>query len=122
MVKSTTEVILQDSPLECVNDQKILGVKLDNHLTFVPHINFIFSKMSSLSGLLWKIRDCIPETTKLLFYNSYFLPLMDYCLNVWGYCTKTQLDIIYQLQERILRMATNDNYVMKHCYSAGIIL
>ena len=66
--------------------------------------------------------DCIPETTKLLFYNSYFLPLMGYCLNVWGLCTKTQLDIIYRLQERILRMATNGNCVMKHCYSAGIIL
>ena len=63
LVKSTTEVILPDSLLECVNNQKVLGIKLDNHLTFVPHINFIFSKMSILSGLLWRIRDCIPETT-----------------------------------------------------------
>ena len=78
--------------------------------------------MSILSGLLWRIRDCIPETAKLLFYNSYFLPLMDNCLNVWGHCSKTQLDRIYRLQKRILRITTNDNYVMKHCYSASIIL
>ena len=31
---------------------------------------------------------------KQTYYNSYCLPLMDYCINIWGHCNKTQLERI----------------------------
>jgi hypothetical protein len=64
--------------------------------------------MVSLTGLLWRIRNYLPESTRLLFYNSYFVPLMDYCINVWGQSNKTLLDKIYAVQKRILRIVSND--------------
>ena len=64
--------------------------------------------MICLSGLLWRIKEFLPEATRLLFYNSYFVPLMDYCINVWGQSSKSLLQKIYQIQKRILRNVSCD--------------
>ena len=71
----------------------VLGVNLDSLLHFSDHINYVCRKLSSLSGLLWRIREFVLEK-KQTYYNSYCLPLMDYCINIWGHCNKTQLEII----------------------------
>ena len=59
--------------------------------------------------MLWRIRDYIPHETKILYYNSYVLPLLDYCVNVWGHTSQTHLDCIYRLQKRIVRIISNDH-------------
>ena len=102
------ELLFGGSPLCAVNSQKILGVYFDSHLKFDDHINFICNKMICLSGLLWRIKEFLPEATRLLFYNSYFVPVMDYCINVWGQSSKSLLQKIYQIQKRILRNVSCD--------------
>ena len=54
------------------------------------------------------IRNCFTLEMKLLYYNSYVLPKIDYCLNAWGHCSKTQMDRIFKLQKRIIRIIAND--------------
>ena len=52
--------------------------------------------------------------TKLLYYNSNVLPKIDYCLNAWGHCSKTQMDRIFKLQKRIIRIIANDTVTDKN--------
>ena len=37
------------------------------------------------------------------------MPLLDYCVNVWGHTSQTHLDCIYRLQKRIVRIISNDH-------------
>ena len=110
LTDTNMNLFLNGSNLESTNSQKILGLHFDNHLKFDGHIECLCKKMLSLSGLLWRIRLFLPETAKLLFYNSYFVPLMDYCITVWGQTNKTLIDKIYKIQKRILRVVSNDYF------------
>ena len=66
----TLNLLLENVPLSCTNKMKILGVTLDDRLKFDRHINDICTKISRLSGMLWRIKDFIPHNTKILFYNK----------------------------------------------------
>ena len=44
----------------------------------------MFSKINKKLGLLKRIRYCLPLDARLLFFNSYVLPLIDYADIVWG--------------------------------------
>ena len=39
---------------------------------------------------------------KLLFYNAYIVPVLDYCCSVWGHCNKTALKKINSMQSRAI--------------------
>ena len=43
---------------------------------------------ASLVGLLYRIRNFFNTTDRIMFYNSYILPRIDYCLNVWAGASK----------------------------------
>ena len=45
---------------------------------------------------------------KILLYISHILPLVDYCINVWGHCSNCHLERIYKMQKRVLRIITDD--------------
>ena len=70
----TLNLFLENVPLSCTNKMKVLGVTLDDRLKFDHHINDICTKISRLSGMLWRIKDFIPHNTKILFYNSHICP------------------------------------------------
>ena len=94
--------------INCVDSVKMLGVIIDINLTMASHIDTICTKISKLSGLLWRIRKSLTFTTKLLFYNSYIQPRFDYCSTAWGYCSNTHIDKLFRLQKRCGRIILNN--------------
>jgi hypothetical protein len=105
---STLNIVLDGSVLESVSSMKILGVTLDDSLHWRNHVDYVCTKISQMSGLLWRIKDCLTFETRKLFYYSYILPVFDYCLIVWGQCNKTLLDRLFRLQKRVARMVLNN--------------
>ena len=61
--------------IDCVDSVKMLGVTIDNNLTMASHIDTICTKISKLSGLLWRVN----LLRKIVFYNLYIQPCFDYC-------------------------------------------
>ena len=68
-------------PIERVSSTKYLGVILDEHLTFEEHITYIHQKASKKTGILYKSKDYLDRSTKILLYKSLILPHIDYCLH-----------------------------------------
>ena len=68
----------------CVQECAILGVKIDDSLTWKAHIDNICAKLSSMGGLLWRIRDNLLYDMKLLYYRSFILSRITNCICVWG--------------------------------------
>ena len=96
--------------LENVSCQKILGVYIDKNLTWKDHINNLCKDISKLVGLLWRNKHLLPFSSCLLFYNSYILPKLDYCLPIWGKSSQTHLDKLWQLQKGAIRIICNVSY------------
>ena len=70
--------------LDEVSSFKYLGIVINNRLTWQDHVDQMFSKINEKLGLLKRIRYCLPLDARLLFFNSYVLPLFDYADIVWG--------------------------------------
>ena len=91
--KTSLNVHINNVKIINVISDKILGVHLDNNLLIDIHIDNLCLKLSRLCGLLCRIRNFLSFQAKLLFYNSYVQPCLDYCATTWGFCSDAQINI-----------------------------
>ena len=73
--------VIKSSP-----DLKLLGVTLDDELSFSTHISDICKKASKKVGVLVPLRNMIPRETKFQLHKSAILPNLTYCHIVWHLC------------------------------------
>lgn len=83
---------------------KYLGILLDCHLTWKPHIDLISDKISKTIGLISKLRHFVPTSTLLTIYRSLIQPYLTYGLCAWGQAYESHLKKILLLQKKALRL------------------
>ena len=86
----------------------ILGVTIDNRLTFYNHLKKICKKIANKLNALTRIAPYLNHNQKRLIYNSFFKEQLNYCPLIWTFCSRRSNHLINKLQERTLRMAYND--------------
>ena len=92
-----------------VKEYKLLGLNIDQRLTWKSHADSICKKISGLVGLMYRIGKFLDFKSKTLFYNSYILPRIDYCLSIWGDAPSDSLSKLFRLQKRAARIVLNVN-------------
>ena len=103
-LESNLSLEINNEIIENSKSEKLLGVFIDQNLDFDKHIDYVCKNVSSKIGLLNKIKKFLPLHTRKLYYNAYILPVIDYCLTVWGSAPKFQLERIHKLQKRAARI------------------
>lgn len=103
-IEHDLEVLINGKQLENVQFAKLLGLEIDQELTFIPHIDKLCKKLSQRIGILKKIKYCLPLKHRLLFYNAMIRPVMDYVNVVWSSCDKHCLNRVLKLQKRAARI------------------
>ena len=96
--------------LNSVENEKVLGVRIDNNLTWSIHINFIAKKVSSNLWLLSKLKDYLSTEHRVQFYKTFIQPHIDYCSTIWGGTSQYNLNRIYRLQKRAVKIIVNYQY------------
>ena len=86
--------------------RQILGLVVDDKLTWKCHIDYIGSKVSKLIGILIIARNILPICSLITLYNSLLNPYFTYCINIWENTFKTHLKRIEILQKKIIRIIT----------------
>ena len=81
---------------------KILGVTIDNKLTFSEDIRDICKKTSCKVGYYWDY-VITPWAAKLQLYKSNILHHLTYCDVVWHFCKSSDKKKMERIQERALR-------------------
>ena len=79
---------LSGSEIEQVSSFKLLGVLVNDTLTWTDHINHVASRMGRGVNLLRRLSWFLPQSLLVLYLKSYILPLVDYCDVVWDNCTQ----------------------------------
>ena len=90
---------------------KFLGVLLDDKLNFSDHINYVISKISRTTGILYKIRNQLPIQARLNFYYSFVYPYLTYNITSWGGTNQTHLQPLIIQQKKIVRIMTNSHFL-----------
>ena len=98
---------LYGSNIPVVSCIKVLGLYIDNDFTWKSHVDSLCNTISSLIGLFYKIRKFLNYDSKVLFYNSYILPRIDFCLAIWGNAPNMYLEKIFRLQKRAACIVLN---------------
>ena len=102
--------ILYGLQIENVYNFNFLGLTINCHLDWKPHLNSIGIKIARVIGLLRKLKYMLPTPVLRSIYNSLILPHMHYALLAWG----TQCHKIELLQKKALRVIFSKSPIA-HC-------
>ena len=105
------QLTLNQLPLSSVASKKLLGVTLDSTLSFSDHL-----KNVRQIGLMHisTLRKILPYTTfdlRLSFYNAFIMPHLTYSSSVWALKNKHQMEILFCLQKRAIRLVMTASYI-----------
>lgn len=90
--------------LHCQNHVTLLGINIDQKLSFDKHIKSLCKRASSYINIISRLTFYLNfDQTKSLM-NAYFLSQFSYCPLVWMFCPRTSLNRVNSLHERSLRI------------------
>ena len=98
------KVVIDNHDLTQVKSAKYLGVIIDHKLNWIEHISYVKSKISKGIGIMYKARQFLTKKALLMLYHAYIYPYMTYCIEVWGCASQTQLNCLFLLQKKIIRI------------------
>ena len=86
---------------------KLLGIEIDNTLSFNKHISTLCKKASNQLNAIGRIQQYMRFKDNLVLLNSFVLSNFNYCPLVWHFCSSKSLKKIEKVQERALRILYN---------------
>ena len=110
MLKTLPPVIFQNNIIKKVTHHKLLGITLDDTLSFKTHISNLCIKLSRIISLLYQVKDFMPKHVLKILYYAHVLPHFLYCSPVWCNTYPTHLIPLSRLQKRIIRILTNSGF------------
>ena len=92
--------------LDSVVESKLLGIKLDNCLTWENHMACVKEKIGKRLGLLKRTKTFLSLKAGTLFYSAllYIQPILDYGAVVWGSNNKRNVQDIVKLAKKCTRI------------------
>ena len=87
-----------------------LGVILDEHLSWRPHILRVSRKISKSIGIIYKSSFCVPKPSLRSLYYSLVYPHLIYCVSVWGSTYQSNLNWIIILQKKIISVISKKSF------------
>ena len=94
---------IKGEQIQIFESEKLLGVHINNSLTWTSHIEATLKKCNSLLFLLNRIKQYLNVPTRKLFYNAYILPHLDYCCSIWGNANSELINSVVKFQKRAAR-------------------
>ena len=103
-------IILNDTHLERVKYTKFLGVLINENLKWKEHINYISSKVSRATGIIAKLKNCLPKSALFTIYNSLCISHLSYAITVWGSSPTSSIDRLVKLHKKGIRHVYRTRY------------
>ena len=89
--------------------EKLLGITVDNKLTFKPHVANLCYKASQKLHALSRVGNYMNFSQRKLIMNSFILAQFGYCPLVWMFHSRGLNNRINKIHERSLRIVYQDH-------------
>ena len=96
-------VILSGEPIPYNYVFKFLGLLVDFKLNWKNHITAVRAKLSSVCGIIYRIRNKITRSIGRLVYNSIAYPYLTYCNIIWASAFTSNLNCLRVSQKKLIR-------------------
>ena len=104
------EVAFNNNPIERVTSTKFLGIYIDEKLNWKTHVDKLSKVVSRNTGVIYKLRSCIPQEVLFILYSTLILSYINYGMLAWGKSFKTQIHRLFVVQKRVIRIICKANY------------
>ena len=102
----TLKLAINSEPIERVKEFNFLGLTIDEHLSWTPHIQKISNKISRTIAIMCRLKRFLPTRILKLMYTSLILPYIQFSILTWGF----RIGRIEKLQKRAIRTIANSKY------------
>ena len=99
-------LLIDNVAIEFVQNFNFLGIILNQHLKWGPHIEMIMKKVSKTTGVMKRIKNCLPTNALLNIYHALISPHLNYGVMIWG----RNVGDILKMQKRVVRIITKSRY------------
>ena len=89
-------------------NETLLGITIDNELTFTEHVSKLCTKASNKLHALARISNFMNHEQKRVIMKAFIQSQFGYCPVVWMFCNRTINARINRIHERSLRIVYND--------------
>ena len=89
---------------------KFLGVYIDPNINFRYHIKYIRRKILNSIFVLKRLKNFLPQESLRMLYFSLIHSHINYCLPIWSSSLLSNLNDIFMLQKKAVRIITNSSY------------
>ena len=89
--------------IEKTDNYKYLGIMIDDKLNWKLQIKTMCSKLSSVCGVISKVRHYLDRKALMLIYNSLFDSRLRYAILGWGTACEQEISKLRVLQNRVVR-------------------
>ena len=99
-----------DTCIRNVSKQKLLGIYIDESLTWSSHIDYLCSYIFLKISRLRNLSKYVPVKVLKMFYQSYILPCIDYGSITWGSASSSNIERLNKLQKRAARIILRTDF------------
>ena len=96
--------IIENKRAKFKSGVKLLGITIDDKLSFTTHIENLCSTASNRLRALARIRKFISFEQAKRLSEAYIMSTFTYCPLIWMYCSKTANNLINKIHKRSLRV------------------
>jgi hypothetical protein len=89
---------------------KLLGVLLDEYLSFDAHVNSLCAKISKSLFCMNRIKNFVTPASMKMLYFAMVHSHLTYCINIYGCANKTTLNRLFLKQKEAIRIMSNVGY------------
>ena len=101
---------IDGTEIERVKSTKFLGVLIDEKLNWIAHTNHVSLCISKALGILYRIKNALPNRLLLMLYYTMIYPYFTYCNILWGCAKPSILLKLITLQKRAIRLVSRSSY------------
>lgn len=111
----TFPITLANEPLTVTDNYKYLGITLDSHLTYKPHISTLTKKVNQKLYIFNQIRPFLTLSVSAIYLHAIILSTISYCLPIWSLTTKEAIEPIARLYHRAYKIHLKLPFWTHHC-------
>ena len=100
------EIKINSERIKNVSEFHFLGLTIDEHLNWKPHIQKISNKKARTLGIMCLLNNFLPKHIPRMLYNSLILPHLQYFILAWGF----KMGRLEKLQKRAVCIISFSKY------------
>ena len=89
---------------------KLLGIHLDENLTFDTNTNFLITKLAKSIHCINKVKNTLPHKALLSLYYAIIHSHLSYCTTITSSTSNSNINKITKMQKKAIRIITNSSY------------